>query len=84
MMILPIRRRAFIAEVAGAAIESLSTLLLVLAGIFAVTITACFADTFDATTPCSVAIQAFNSEKRAGQVLAGAPSPHVLALLWQI
>ena len=30
-----------------------------------------------ATTPCPVAIQAFDSEKRAGQVLAGAPSPHV-------
>jgi len=36
-----------------------------------------FADTIDATTSCSFAIQAFDSEKRAGQVLAGAPSPHV-------
>ena len=51
--------------------------LLPLAGIFAVTITASFADTIDATTPCSVAIQAFDSDKRAGQVLAGASSPHV-------
>ena len=31
----------------------------------------------DATTSCSFAIQAFDSEKRAGQVIAGAPSPHV-------
>ena len=36
-----------------------------------------FADTIDATTSCSAATQAFDSEKRAGQVLAGAPSPHV-------
>jgi hypothetical protein len=48
-----------------------------LAGIFALTITASFADTIDATTPCSVAIQVFDSDKRAGQVLAGASSPHV-------
>ena len=48
-----------------------------LAGIFALTITASFADTIDATTPCSVAIQAFDSDKRTGQVLAGASSPHV-------
>ncbi len=50
---------------------------LVLAGIFALTITASFADTIDAKTSCSFAIQAFDSEKRAGQVLAGAASPHV-------
>jgi hypothetical protein len=54
-----------------------STLLTVLAGISAVPMTRSFADTIDATTSCSFAIQAFDSEKRAGQVLAGAPSPHV-------
>ena len=42
--------------------------LLPLAGIFALTITASFADTIDATTPCSVAIQAFElrQARRAG------------------
>ena len=43
----------------------------------AVTITPVFADTIDATSSCLVAIQAFDSEKRAGQVLAGAPSTQV-------
>ena len=51
---------------------------LLLAGILAATITPSLADAIDASTPCSVAIQAFDSEKRAGEVLAGAPSPHVL------
>ncbi len=51
---------------------------LVLAGILAAAISPSFADAIDASTPCSVAIQAFDSEKRAGEVLAGAPSPQVL------
>jgi hypothetical protein len=38
----------------------------------------CSADPIDSHTSCSVAVQAFNSAKRAGQVLAGAPSPEVL------
>ena len=46
-------------------------------GILPLTVTASFADTINATAPCSFAIQAFNSGKRAGQVIAGAPSPHV-------
>ena len=54
-----------------------STALVVLAGIFAIPSIASCAEVIDATTPCSVAIRAFDSEKRAGQVLAGAPSPHV-------
>jgi hypothetical protein len=29
----------------------------------------------DANTPCAVAVQAFDSTKRAGEVLAGVPSP---------
>jgi hypothetical protein len=36
-----------------------------------------FAKTIDQKTSCSVAIRAFDSGKRAGQVLAGAPSPEV-------
>jgi hypothetical protein len=59
------------------AVEFCSTSVLVLAGTFALATTASLADTIDATTACPVAIQAFDSEKRAGQVLAGAPSPHV-------
>jgi hypothetical protein len=59
------------------AVEFCLTSILVLAGTFTLATTASLADTIDATTPCSVAIQAFDSEKRAGQVLAGAPSPHV-------
>ena len=58
-------------------IEVGSAPVLVLPAIFAVAATASRADTIDATTPCPVAIQAFDSAKRAGQVLAGAPSPHV-------
>jgi hypothetical protein len=38
----------------------------------------CFAEPVDSHTSCSVAIRAFDSGKRAGQVLAGAPSPEVL------
>ena len=60
-----------------AAVEFCSMPVLLLTGVFAVETTASFADTIDARTSCSVAIQAFDSEKRAGQVLAGAPSPHV-------
>jgi hypothetical protein len=36
------------------------------------------AEPIDATTPCSVAIRAFDSPKRAGEVLVGAPSQEVL------
>jgi hypothetical protein len=50
---------------------------LLLAGMVTLIINSSFADTIDATTSCSAATQAFDSEKRAGQVLAGAPSPHV-------
>jgi hypothetical protein len=63
--------------VGGASARLFSTLLTVVTSIFAVPMTRSFADTIDATTSCSFAIQAFDSEKRAGQVLAGAPSPHV-------
>jgi hypothetical protein len=63
--------------VGGASARLFSTLMTVLAGISAVPMTRAFANTIDATTSCSFAIQAFDSEKRAGQVLAGAPSPHV-------
>jgi hypothetical protein len=69
-------RREFVAGF-GAEVKFFSAVLAVLTGIFAITATASFGDTIDATTSCSVAIQAFDSEKRAGQVLAGAPSPHV-------
>jgi len=55
-----------------------ATLLVVFACVFAAVSTAPCAEVIDATTPCPVAIQAFGSEKRAGQVLAGAPSPQVL------
>jgi hypothetical protein len=51
---------------------------LLLAALIAATISPSLADAIDASTPCSIAIQAFDSEKRAGEVLAGAPSPHVL------
>jgi hypothetical protein len=59
------------------AVEFCSTSVLVVAGTFAVATTASLADTIDVTTPCPAAVQAFDSEKRAGQVLAGAPSAHV-------
>ena len=51
--------------------------LVTLVGILVLGSTSSFADKIDATTTCPVAIQVFDSEKRAGQVLAGAPSPHV-------
>src|SRR5215831_15720062 len=44
----------------------------------AVAIVPCFAEPLDSRTPCSVAVKAFNSAKRPGQVLAGAPSPEVV------
>jgi hypothetical protein len=50
---------------------------LLLGGMVTLIINSSFADTVDATTSCSAATQAFDSEKRTGQVLAGAPSPHV-------
>ena len=51
---------------------------LLLAALIAATISPSLADAIDASTPCSIAIQAFDSEKRAGEILAGAPSPQVL------
>jgi hypothetical protein len=36
------------------------------------------AEPIDASTPCSVAVQAFGSAKRAGEVLAGVPSQEEL------
>jgi hypothetical protein len=44
----------------------------------AVTNAPCLADPIDSHTSCSIAIQVFGSEKRAGEVLAGAPSKDVL------
>jgi hypothetical protein len=44
-----------------------------LAIIIAVTTAPAFAEPIDASTPCSVAIHAFGSAKRAGEVLAGVP-----------
>src|SRR6478609_11083480 len=69
-------RREFVGGF-GAEVKFFAAVLVLLTGICAITATASFGDTIDATTPCSVAIQAFDSEKRAGQVLAGASSPHV-------
>ena len=40
--------------------------------------TPCFAAPIDSRTPCSVAIQAFGSAKRAAETLAGVPSPEVV------
>ena len=47
----------------------------VLVVIVCATISPSFAAELDANTPCSFAVQAFNSAKRAGEVLAGVPSP---------
>jgi hypothetical protein len=44
----------------------------------AATISPSLAGAIDAGTPCAVAVQAFDSDKHAGQVLAGAPSREVL------
>ena len=44
----------------------------------AATISPSLAGAIDAGTPCAVAVQAFDSDKHAGQVLAGAPSQQVL------
>jgi hypothetical protein len=44
----------------------------------AIAIAPCFAEPLNSRTSCSVAVRAFNSAKRPGQVLAGAPSPEVL------
>ena len=49
-----------------------------LAVIIAATAAPTLAEPIAATTPCSVAIHAFGSAKRAGEVLAGAPSQEVL------
>ena len=45
-----------------------------LAILIAVTTAPAFGEPIDASTPCSVAIHAFGSAKRAGEVLAGVPS----------
>ena len=50
---------------------------LLFAGIVVVLVIPCFAEPIEKNTACSVAIQAFGSEKRAGEVLAGAPSLQV-------
>jgi hypothetical protein len=42
------------------------------------TISPSLADAIDASTPCSVAVQAFDSDRRADEVFAGAPSQQVL------
>lgn len=49
---------------------------LLFAGIVVVSVIPCFAEPIEKNAPCSVAIQAFG-EKRAGEVLAGAPSLQV-------
>ena len=49
-----------------------------LAVIVTVTISPSVAKAIDASSPCSVALQAFNSDKRAGEILAGVPSPEVI------
>jgi hypothetical protein len=49
-----------------------------LAATAAATINPSLAGAIDASTPCSVAVQAFDSDKHGGQVLAGAPSQQVL------
>jgi hypothetical protein len=49
-----------------------------LAVIIAATAAPTLAEPIDANTPCSVAIHAFGSAKRAGEVLAGAPSQEVV------
>lgn len=71
------KRRDLVRMLRRARAVWLSQPLFAVAANVAVTITPLSADTIDATSLCSVAIQAFDSEKRAGQVLAGAPSPHV-------
>jgi hypothetical protein len=47
----------------------------VLAAIVSATMSPAFAAGLDASTSCSVAVAAFDSTKRAGEVLAGVPSP---------
>jgi hypothetical protein len=47
----------------------------VLAAIVSASISPSFAAALDANSSCSVAIAAFDSSKRAGEVLAGVPSP---------
>ena len=49
-----------------------------LAFIIAAITTSALAESIDASTPCSVAIPAFGSPKRAGEVLAGVPSQREL------
>jgi hypothetical protein len=47
----------------------------VLAVIFCAVMSPAFAAALDTNTSCAVAVQAFDSTKRAGEVLAGVPSP---------
>jgi hypothetical protein len=56
----------------------ISAIVLVTAVAVVVATASCFAEPVDSHTSCSLAIRAFDSGKRAGQVLAGAPSPEVL------
>jgi hypothetical protein len=49
-----------------------------LAVIVTVTIIPSVSKAIDASSPCSVAVQAFDSHKRAGEILAGVPSPEVI------
>jgi len=49
-----------------------------LAVIVTVTIIPCVAKAIDASSPCSVAVQAFDSHKRAGEILGRVPSPEVI------
>jgi hypothetical protein len=51
-------RREFVGGF-GAEVKFFAAVLVLLTGICAITATASFGDTIDATTPCSVAIQAF-------------------------
>jgi len=53
---------------------------LLMAGIFAATISPSLADSIGTSSSCSEATQAFDSGKRAGEVLAGVPSPAVLEI----
>ena len=53
---------------------------MLLAGIFVATISSSSAYSINASLQCSVATQAFDSGKRAGEILAGVPSPIVLKI----
>jgi hypothetical protein len=79
-------RHVFVSDVAGRLRaefrkkRSLANMMkrTLLVAFVAVTISPTFANPIDAGTPCSVAIQAFDSGKRPGEAIAGVPSPQVL------